>query len=150
MTAPGPGPSPIHGTGLLARTRHRRGDLLCAYHGPVVETPPPPDAEGRVFALELGPGAWIDGSGADNPARHANHSCDPSAEAVREGEHILLVARRDLEPGEEITFDYGFGLADALEHPCRCGAPGCPGRILAQPLRPLLRRHLRRGRTTGD
>ena len=150
MTAPGPGPSRIHGTGLLARARHPRGDLLLEYRGPIVDSPPPPDAQGRVFALELRPGTWIDGSGADNPARHANHSCAPTAEAVRDGDRILLVARRDLEPGDEITFDYGFGLADALDHPCRCGAPGCAGRILAEPLRPLLRRHLRRRRTTGD
>ena len=150
MTAPAPGPSPIHGTGLIARARHRKGDALCAYLGPVASRPVPPCPDGLVFALELEPGRWIDGSGADNPARHANHSCDPSAEMTRRAEGVVLVALRDLEPGDEITFDYGFGLADALAHPCRCGSDGCPGRIVAAPLRPLLRRQLRTRRPTGD
>lgn len=148
MTVPAPGPSRIHGTGLFARSRHRKGEILCRYEGPITRRPPAA-GEGMPFALELSPGRWIDGAGADNPARHANHSCDPSAEMVADDRGAALVARRDLAPGEEVTFDYGFGLADALEQPCRCGAPGCPGRIVAEPLRPLLRRHLA-ARTTGD
>jgi SET domain-containing protein len=150
MTAPGPGPSPIHGTGLIARSSHRRGEILCHFTGPVATEPPPPLADGRLFALELEPGRWINGSDPDNLARHANHSCDPSAEAVRDGDRVALVARRDLVAGEEITFDYGFGLADALANPCRCGAAGCVGRMVAAPLRPLLRRQLRAPRPTGD
>lgn len=150
MTEPAPGPSPIHGTGLFARSPHRRGDILCHFTGPVASRPPPADAAGRTYSLELEPGRWIDGSGSDNLARHANHSCDPSAEAVRQSDRVALVALRDLGPGEEITFDYGFGLADALGNSCRCGAILCAGRILASPLRPLLRRHLRRLRPTGD
>jgi len=150
VSAPEPGPSSIHGTGLLARARHARGDTLCHFTGPIVDRPPASDDAGRVFALELGPGQWIDGSGPANLARHANHSCDPSAEAVLAGDQVALVALRDLAAGDEITFDYGFGLAEALENPCRCGAAGCAGRIVASPLRPLLRRQLRRRRPTGD
>lgn len=150
MTEPAPGPSPIHGTGLFARSSHRRGDILCHFSGPVAAQPPPADASGRTFSLELEPGRWIDGSGSGNLARHANHSCDPSAEAVRESDRVALVALRDLKPGDEITFDYGFGLAEALENPCRCGAAGCGGRIVASPLRTLLRRHLRSRGPTGD
>lgn len=150
MSAPAPGPSAIHGTGLLARGLHRKGEALCAYRGPLVTRPPEPGPGKLVFSLEIEPGLWIDGSGDDNPARHANHSCDPSAEMVLRGGELLLVAVRDLAPGEEITFDYGFGLADALAHPCRCGADGCPGRIVAAPLRPLLRRQLRTRCPTGD
>lgn len=150
MSAPAPGPSRIHGIGLFARAVHRKGQELCAYTGPVASHPAAPGPDGRVFAMEIEPGRWVDGSGADNPARHANHSCNPSAEMVRRGDRILLVALRDLEPGDEITFDYGYGLSDALAHPCRCGSEGCPGRIVAAPLRPLLRRQLRTRRPTGD
>jgi uncharacterized protein len=111
--------------------------------------PGAPSGQG-VFALELEPGLWIDGSGPHNPARHANHSCEPSAEAIREGNRIALVATKRLLPGDEVTFDYGFGLADALGHPCRCGSPACAGRIVAAPLRPLLRRQFRTRPATGD
>jgi len=148
MSAIRPGPSSIHGTGLFAQEARLRGETLCRYQGPVTDRPPPPIG-GMTFALEVGPGRWIDGSGPANEARHANHSCEPSAEARLEGEEVALVALRDIRPGDEITLDYGFGLADALGHPCRCGAAGCVGRIVAAPLRPLLRRHLR-ATPTGD
>jgi SET domain-containing protein len=42
------------------------------------------------------------------------------------------MANREIEPGEEITFNYGFDLADYREYPCRCGAVGCVGYIVAE------------------
>lgn len=143
-------PSPIDGRGLFATRATAAGETLVLYSGPIVDAAPPPDAEGRVFGLALEDGRWIDGSGEPNAARFANHGCDPSADAIRDGQAVRLVARRDLAAGEEITFDYGFGLADALDHPCRCGAPDCVGRIVAGPLRGLLRRTLRQGRQPRD
>ena len=135
--------SRIEGRGLFATRAFHRGERLATYRGPVVAAPPGPDAEGRIHALELGPGKWIDGSDPANLARFANHACEPTAEAVRVGDVVELRALRDLAAGTEVTFDYGFGLADALGYPCRCGAAACPGFIVAEPLRPLLRRQLR-------
>lgn len=149
MSEVAPADSPIHGTGLFARRGFSSGETLVAYTGPVLDRPPPPDHEGRIHALELGDGRWIDGSHPSNLARHANHGCDPNAEAVADGDTVRLVARRDIAPGEEITFDYGFSLADALAHACRCGQPGCAGHIVAEPLRGLLRRHLRTRKAQG-
>ena len=135
--------SRIEGRGLFATRAFRAGEVVATYGGPVVDAPPGPDAEGRVHALELEAGRWIDGSAPGNLARFANHACEPTAEAVRVGDVVELRALRDLAAGTEVTFDYGFGLADALGHPCRCGAAACPGFIVAEPLRPLLRRQLR-------
>ena len=132
--------SSIHGTGLFTCRRFAAGERIASYTGPVVDQAPAPDANGLIHAMELAPGRWID---AGNVARHANHSCDPSAEAVANGDIVELRARRDLAAGEEVTFDYGYGLAEALAHPCRCGARGCTGRIVAEPLRAAVRRHLR-------
>jgi D-alanine-D-alanine ligase len=51
-----------------------------------------------------------------------NHSCDPSAWF----EGLDLVARRDLEPGDEITMDYAtFCTEPMAEFDCACGAPEC-------------------------
>ena len=95
---------------------------------------------------EVAAGLWLDGSVADNPARWANHSCEPNAELIWHGsvEGAWLTSLRPLLAGEEITFDYGFSLAESLFHPCACGTAACIGRIIAAPLRPALRRHLRR------
>ena len=141
--------SRIEGRGLFAARAFRAGEVVATYRGPVVTRRPGPDAEGRIHALELEPGRWIDGADPANLARFANHACEPTAEAVRTGEVVELRALADLPPGAEITFDYGFGLGDALGNPCGCGAAGCAGFIVAEPLRPLLRRQLR-GRKGRD
>ena len=95
--------------------------------------------------LEIKPGLWLDGSSQNNPARHANHSCAPNAELVysETNEEACLIATTSITPGDEITFDYGFSLADGLFHSCHCEQPSCAGHIVAAPLRPALRRHLR-------
>jgi hypothetical protein len=138
-------PSAIAGQGLFARRDFAAGERLAPYRGPITATPPARPESGEVFALEVAAGLWLDGSGADNPARWANHSCEPNAELVwheSDGE-AWLTSLRPLRADEELTVDYGFSLAESLFHPCACRAPGCIGRIIAAPLRPALRRHLR-------
>jgi uncharacterized protein len=56
-----------------------------------------------------------------------NHSCDPNAGLSGQ---ICLVAMRDIEPGEEIRFDYA--MCDSLpydEFDCECGSMNCRGHI---------------------
>lgn len=58
--------------------------------------------------------------------RFLNHSCDPSAMICG----TEVVARRSIEPLEEITFDYDTTEYDMAEpFDCRCGAQCCRGRI---------------------
>lgn len=144
-------PSLIHGAGLFALRSFAPGEKIADYVGRPTRTTPRYSPGDPVYALEIGPGLWLDGDSPDNQARHANHSCRPNAELIHETEsnETRLVAREQISQGEEITFDYGFSLAESLFHPCRCGQPGCVGRIIASPLRPALRRHLRFSRPRG-
>lgn len=138
--------SAISGRGLFALRTFAAGERIAAYTGVPLSEPPTEPMPGRpTYLVEIRPGTWLDGSVADNPARCANHSCNPNAELVLDESagHPWLVAQRTIAAGEEITFDYGFSLAESLFHPCQCGAPECVGRIIAAPLRPALRRHLR-------
>ena len=64
------------------------------------------------------------------PDRHTNHSCDPSAYVLYEGEAAYLVARRDLAEGDEITCDYNINIAGGTSWPCRCGAARCRGEAI--------------------
>jgi hypothetical protein len=51
-----------------------------------------------------------------------NHSCDPN---VGFAGNVVLVAMRDVEPGEELTIDYAmFDTADGTME-CHCGSPSC-------------------------
>ncbi len=139
-------PSPISGLGLFATRRFMAGERIAPYGGVRLTAPPDVRTPGQpTFLLEIEPGLWLDGSASDNPARHANHSCLPNAELILDttAGHPWLVAIGPIAATEEITFDYGFSLAESLFHPCKCGTKDCVGRIIATPLRPALRRHLR-------
>jgi SET domain-containing protein len=41
---------------------------------------------------------------------------------------IVIYAAKDIEPGDEITYDYKFPLEDD-KIPCLCGAPNCRGTL---------------------
>ena len=61
------------------------------------------------------------------PDRHVNHSCDPNAYVLYEGHRSVLVARRDIAAGEEITSDYNINITGGTAWSCHCGAARCTG-----------------------
>ena len=141
--------SPIHGEGLFALRDVTAGAALCEYRGDVVSKEESrrrsaalPD-EAPVYLVARDEETDIDGDVPDNPAKYANHGCEPNAVLGEENGRLILRAAREISAGEEILFDYGFGLAESLARPCRCGSSRCIGRIVAAPLRPLLQKHLR-------
>jgi SET domain-containing protein len=139
-------PSSIQGQGLFARRNFNKGERLLAYAG-ITSTvrPVQASASSPIYVLEIRPGLWLDGSSHANITRHANHSCAPNAELVfiDETTGAWLIAQENIPADAEITFDYGFNLAESLFQPCRCGQPDCIGYIIAAPRRASLRRHLR-------
>jgi SET domain-containing protein len=126
--------SPIHGIGGFARVALPKGTRLLEYVGEKISKQESLRRceSGNEFVFSINEHVDLDGCVDWNPARWLNHSCAPSCEAVPEGEHIWLVAIRDIPAGEEITFNYGYDLVDYKEHPCGCGAPNCVGYIVAE------------------
>lgn len=62
----------------------------------------------------------------DLPARFLNHSCDANLGARKRLNAYDFVARRDIELGEELTFDYETTEYElGVPFPCRCGSPLC-------------------------
>ena len=55
-----------------------------------------------------------------------NHSCEPNCGV--EGK-LKIVAMRDIEPGEEITFDYAMSESSDYKIACNCGKSACRGII---------------------
>lgn len=106
-----PRPSPRHGTGVFARKFIGAGDVV--EHCPVLVLEPE-DARyaaegslsGYVYDWEGGRSAVALGCGS-----LYNHDPDPSAEYCvgDDGESLVIFARRDIHPGEEITIDYTGG-----------------------------------------
>jgi SET domain-containing protein len=70
--------------------------------------------EPHFYMMELSPGLVIDARKKGNLARLINSSCDPNCESQKwhdaaTGEvRIGIFAMRDIEPGEELTYDYQF------------------------------------------
>ncbi|HYC83179.1 MAG TPA: SET domain-containing protein [Candidatus Paceibacterota bacterium] len=53
-----------------------------------------------------------------------NHSCDPNV-----GVGDDMVAMRDIETGEELTYDYAMTDSGNYDMECKCGSWNCRGRI---------------------
>jgi uncharacterized protein len=69
----------------------------------------------------------IDGNISGNKARFINHSCVPNCEIDLKNERVYVFAKRNIRPGEELTYDYGKEYFDMyLKGTCRC--PRCARR----------------------
>ncbi len=71
-----------------------------------------------------------------------NHSCDPNA-GMRGG--TIVVAMRDITPGEELNFDYAMSdSSDYDEFECGCGTALCRGKVTGRDwMEPDLQRRYR-------
>ena len=124
--------SSIHGTGGFARSAIPNGTRLIEYLGERIdkrESLRRCEANNE-YIFTLNNEQDLDGNVAWNPARFINHSCAPNCDAELDADRIWIVANRDIQPGEEITFNYGFDLEDYTKYPCRCGSPDCVGYIV--------------------
>ncbi len=123
-------PSPIAGSGLFATRAFAEGEVIAVLGGRVV------DDDGWAAAAAAGPvSGYAIAEGRhlvqdhDDPARFGNHSCDPTTQLV---DDVTLVARRPVDPGEELTSDYATMTANPMwSMRCRCGAATCRGTIVA-------------------
>jgi hypothetical protein len=125
--------STIHGVGGFAKARIPAGTRILEYVGEKISKPESLrrcEADNE-YIFALNDHQDLDGNVDWNPARFINHSCSPNCEAELEAERIWIVANRNINPGEELTFNYGFDLEDYRKYPCRCGSPGCVGFIVS-------------------
>jgi SET domain-containing protein len=137
--------SDIHGRGVFAARRIRKGTRIVEYKGERISND---EADRRyddtrmkrhhTFLFTLDKDTVIDGAIAagGGDASYINHSCDPNCEAIITGKKIFIHARRTIEPGEELAYDYQYERTgendDELEkfYLCKCGAPNCRGSIM--------------------
>jgi SET domain-containing protein len=90
-------------------------------------------AEGPLNYLFTLDDYWtLDGAVGGSGAEFINHSCDPNCRAMVFKGHILYIAARDIQPGEELTVDYQFE-PDVPKVRCICGSHRCRGTINLPP-----------------
>ena len=116
------------GLGLFATKPIKKGTRIIRYFGPILDSKiPAHDEIENKYLFELN-GRWtIDGSVRKNLARYINHSCRPNAESdVRPRERkVFIRAIRNIEPGDEINYDYGTDYFKAYLKPIGCKCESC-------------------------
>eukprot|EP00595_Chromulina_sp_UTEXLB2642_P001338 CAMPEP_0196768566 /NCGR_PEP_ID=MMETSP1095-20130614/42927_1 /TAXON_ID=96789 ORGANISM="Chromulina nebulosa, Strain UTEXLB2642" /NCGR_SAMPLE_ID=MMETSP1095 /ASSEMBLY_ACC=CAM_ASM_000446 /LENGTH=182 /DNA_ID=CAMNT_0042138377 /DNA_START=1426 /DNA_END=1971 /DNA_ORIENTATION=+ len=121
--------SHIHGYGLFSRTHFDRNDMIIEYIGQKIrqivadrrEVVYEDEGVGSCYLFRLDKFDIIDATRIGGMARFMNHCCEPNAFAKIvtsvdskgiEDKHIVIMAARDIEEGEEITYDYKFPIED--------------------------------------
>ena len=137
--------SDIHGRGVFAARRIRKGTRIVEYRGERIDND---EADQRydetdmkrhhTFLFTLDGKTVIDGAieSGGGDASFINHSCEPNCEAVITDKRIYIQALTTIEPGTELAYDYQYERTgdndDELEkfYFCRCGTDGCRGSIM--------------------
>jgi hypothetical protein len=119
------------GRGLFAAERIAAGAEILRFEGPEL-TLREVRAKGDAAAntLQIGVNRYLD---LAEPGRLVNHSCDPNA-GIRDA--VRLIALQNIEPGEEIRFDYSTTISDGWTMPCLCASRRCRGLVTAFQLLP--------------
>jgi len=109
------------GLGLFAVQPIAKGTRIIEYTGPLIPNEEVDQRRGRYF-FGVNSKWTIDGSPRSNVARYINHSCKPNAEAIISGRRVWIWSRKNIQPGEEIAYDYGKEYFEDIIKPmgCRC------------------------------
>ena len=116
------------GLGLFATKPIKKGTKIVRYFGPLLDCKKKKDdAVENKYLFELNNRWTIDGSVRENVARYINHACKPNAESdVRPRKRkVFIRAIKNIEPGEEINYDYGTDYFKAYLKPIGCKCAAC-------------------------
>ena len=110
-----------YGKGVFALKPIKKGEVVAVFDGKIYDD----DFDGWTkdllnHAIQFDKSCWRDSKGA---ARYINHSCDPNCGIKK---LFKIVAMRNIEAGEEITWDYEMTeKSDWWKLRCKCGSPIC-------------------------
>ena len=134
----------IHGWGLFADQPFKAGEVVAEYIGEYV-SPATTEARERMYQeqriqdyqFRIDDHLVIDATMKGGHGRYINHSCSPNCIAkIIKGEapnehlkRVLIIAQRDIEPMEELSYDYQFPLELDLKAriACNCHSEQCRG-----------------------
>lgn len=136
------GRSAIHDWGLYALELIPADDVVIEYLGDIVRPKIADEREkryndqgiGSSYLFRIDDDKVIDATIMGNQARFINHHCDPNCYAkvipVAQSKRIVIYSKRDIQAGEEVTYDYKFPIEpDELKIKCLCGSPKCRGAL---------------------
>jgi uncharacterized protein len=116
------------GLGLFATKPIKKGTKIIRYFGRLLDSrKKKDDAIENKYLFELNDRWTIDGSMRKNLARYINHACKPNAESDVQPRKrkVIIRAVKNIEPGEEINYDYGTDYFKAYLKPIGCKCDAC-------------------------
>lgn len=116
------------GLGLFATKPIKKGSKIIRYFGPLLDSRKKKDDEiENKYLFELNNRWTIDGSIRENVARYINHACRPNAKSdvKPRKRRVFIRAIRNIEPGDEINYDYGTDYFKAYLKPIGCKCDAC-------------------------
>jgi SET domain-containing protein len=136
--------SGVHGKGVFALQDIAEGETLIEYVGEIISWveaqerhPHDPQDPTHTFYFHISESHVIDARVGGNSSRWINHACDPNCEADDRNGRIFIKALRNIDAGEELSYDYGLIVDERYtpklkaEYPCWCGSSECRGTLLA-------------------
>src|SRR5215467_280605 len=115
------------GLGLFATKPIKKGTRIIRYFGPLLDSKKTKDDIENKYLFELTNRWTIDGSVRANIARYINHACKPNAESdvKPRKRRVYIRAIKNIEPGDEINYDYGTDYFKAYLKPIGCKCDAC-------------------------
>jgi SET domain-containing protein len=84
------------------------------------------EAKNSKYLYEVNSRWTIDGSSRKNIGRYANHSCRPNCETDRRRDgKVFIRAIKNIQPDEEITYNYGRDYVSWFIKPYGCKCEKC-------------------------
>jgi hypothetical protein len=124
-----PAPSTIAGRGLRCVERIAAGEVVASFGGRSVtrdefELLP---VDQQVRSIQVADELYLAAGPEPEPGQLVNHCCEPTC--VLDG-NVVLIARRDIAAGEELTVDYATRNGSGYdEFECECGSAHCRGKV---------------------
>jgi SET domain-containing protein len=98
--------------GVTTTTTINKDDVIYQFVGTFIKNP-------TRTSIQVGKKQHVE----DALGRYINHSCTPNIKIVKEDKIIKLIAIKDIQEGQEITFDYN-STEWKLFHPFKCNCHG--------------------------
>ncbi|CDR97348.1 homolog of Putative histone-lysine N-methyltransferase PFF1440w [Babesia bigemina] len=137
--------SPIHGFGLFVTDEIAAGEPVVEYVGELIRDlvadrredvySNEQGGDGSCYMFRLDDQLIVDATRRGSMSRFINHSCEPNCfcrVVICENnlKHIVIYAKFDLKAGDEVTYDYQFGVEDEAQRlRCHCNSANCMGRM---------------------
>jgi SET domain-containing protein len=124
--------SRVHGWGVFALEPINKNKRIIRYEGELIDHKESLKREtrylkrGEIWCFTVNR-RWVrDAQNGGNVARFINHACRPNCYSHIVDKDIWIRAARNIEPGEELTYDYYTDGEQIIQ--CRC-RPGCTRKL---------------------